>query len=145
MLQQIRDVKGGNTNRKVYVANLPYQATEPELKTLFSKAGNVMPLKIFQDRQSGQPRGISFVEMVTQWEGRRAISMLNRQDFLGKICWYKRQRKNVASGEDSPKNLKTVIGTERSMMDKARLDWVMSGLNQHVLTKAEVDSFMSGI
>ncbi len=70
-------------NRKVYVANLPFQATEPELKTLFSKAGSVMSVKIVKDRQSGQPRGIAFVEMSTQWEGRRAVSMLNRQSFLG--------------------------------------------------------------
>ena len=71
-------------NKKIYVANLPYQATEPDLKTLFSKAGNVMSVKIVQDRQSGQPRGIAFVEMSTQWEARRAVSMLNRQDFMGK-------------------------------------------------------------
>ncbi len=71
-------------NRKVYVANLPYQGTESELKTLFSKAGGVMSVKIVQDRQSGQPRGIAFVEMSTQWEGRRAVSMFNRQDFMGK-------------------------------------------------------------
>jgi RNA recognition motif-containing protein len=84
MLQQIRDNKGGNMNRKVYVANLPYQATEDELKALFSKAGDVMSVKIVQDRQSGQPKGIAFVEMSTQWESRRAVSMLNRQDFMGK-------------------------------------------------------------
>ena len=70
-------------NRKVYVANLPYQTTEPELKALFSKAGDVMSVKIVQDRQSGQPRGIAFVEVSTQWEGRRGVSMLNRQDFMG--------------------------------------------------------------
>jgi cold-inducible RNA-binding protein len=84
MLHQIRNIKGGNMNRKVYVANIPNQATEPELKAFFSKAGNVMSVKIVQDRQSGQPRGIAFVEMSTQWEGRRAVSMLNRQDFMGK-------------------------------------------------------------
>ena len=71
-------------NRKVYVANLPPQATEPGIKDFFSKAGNVMSVKIVQDRQTGQPRGIAFVEMSTQWEGRRAVSMLNRQDFMGK-------------------------------------------------------------
>ncbi len=70
-------------NRKVYVANLPFQATEPELRALFSKAGSVMSVKIVKDRQSGQPRGIAFVEMSTQWEGRRAVSMLNRQHFMG--------------------------------------------------------------
>ena len=70
-------------NRKVYVANLPHQATEPEIKELFSKAGSVVSVKIVRDRQTGQPRGIAFVEMSTQWEGRRAVSMLNRQDFMG--------------------------------------------------------------
>ncbi len=70
-------------NRKVYVANLPYQATEPEIKDLFSRAGSVTSVKIVRDRQTGQPKGIAFVEMSTQWEGRRAVSMLNRQDFMG--------------------------------------------------------------
>ena len=71
-------------NKKVYVANPPFQATEPELKALFSKAGSVMSVRIVKDRQSGQPKGIGFVEMSTQWEGRRAASMLNRTHFMGK-------------------------------------------------------------
>ena len=71
-------------NRKVYVANLSSQAGEPELKALFSKAGDVMSVKIVKDRQTGQPRGFAFVEMSTQWEGRRAASMFNRTDFMGK-------------------------------------------------------------
>jgi cold-inducible RNA-binding protein len=71
-------------NKKVYVANLPPQAREPEIREFFSKAGNVMSVTIVKDRQTGQPRGIAFVEMSTQWEGRRAVSMLNRQDFMGK-------------------------------------------------------------
>jgi RNA recognition motif-containing protein len=71
-------------NRKVYVANLPTQAGETELKTLFSRAGSVMSVKIVKDRQTDQPRGFAFVEMSTQWEARRATSMLNRQDFMGK-------------------------------------------------------------
>ncbi len=71
-------------NKKVYVGNLPFKASEPDLKALFSKAGDVMSVKIVEDRQTGQPRGIAFVEMSTQWEARRAVSMLNRTDFMGK-------------------------------------------------------------
>jgi cold-inducible RNA-binding protein len=84
VLQQERDIQGGNMNKKVYVANLPFQAGEAELKGLFSKAGSVMSVNIVKDRHTGQPRGIAFVEMSTQWEGRRAASMLNRTDFMGK-------------------------------------------------------------
>jgi RNA recognition motif-containing protein len=79
-------------NKKVYVANLPSQASETELKALFSKAGSVMSVKIVEDRQTGQPRGFAFVEMSTQWEGRRAVSMLNRTDFMGKNLLVKEAR-----------------------------------------------------
>jgi len=79
-------------NRKIYVANLPPQSTEAELKTLFSKAGSVMSVKIVKDRQTGQPRGIAFVEMSTQWEARRAVSMLNRTDFMGNNLLVKEAR-----------------------------------------------------
>jgi RNA recognition motif-containing protein len=71
-------------NKKVYVANLPFQASESELKVFLSKAGDVMSVKVVADKHTGQPRGIAFVEMSTQWEARRAVSMLNRTDFMGK-------------------------------------------------------------
>jgi len=47
----------------------------------------------------------------------------------------------VASEDDSNKNLKIVIETERTIMNKARLDWVMSGLNKYALTETE-DQFL---
>jgi RNA recognition motif-containing protein len=77
-------IQGEKMNKKVYVANLPPQAEESDLKALFSKAGSVMSVQIVKDRQTGQRRGIAFVEMSTQWEGRRAASMFNRTDFMGK-------------------------------------------------------------
>ena len=76
-------------NKKVFVANLPPNATEADIKVLFSKAGNVMSVKIAMDRETRQPRGSAFVEMSTQWEGRRAVSMFNRQDFMGKNLFVK--------------------------------------------------------
>jgi RNA recognition motif-containing protein len=79
-------------NKKVYVSNLPSEATENELKTLFSSAGDVMSVKIVQDRQTGQPRGFAFVEMSSQWEARRAVSMLNRKTFMGKELQVKEAR-----------------------------------------------------
>jgi len=79
-------------NKKIYVANLPLEISEPELKALFSNAGDVMSVNIVKDRQTGQPRGFAFVEMSTQWEARRAVSMLNRKDFMGKNLLVKEAR-----------------------------------------------------
>jgi len=69
-------------NKEVYVGNLPFHASEPELNILFSKAGDVMSVKIVADKHTGQPRGIAFVEVSTQWEARRPVSTLNRTDFI---------------------------------------------------------------
>jgi len=79
-------------NKKIYVSNLSSQATENELKTLFSNAGDVMSVKIVEDRQTGQPRGFAFVEMSSQWEARRAVSMLNKKSFMGKELLVKEAR-----------------------------------------------------
>jgi RNA recognition motif-containing protein len=79
-------------NKKIYVSNLPPQTTEADLRTLFSAAGSVMSVKIVEDRQTGQPRGFAFVEMSTQWEGRRAVSMLNKKMFNGKEILAKEAR-----------------------------------------------------
>jgi RNA recognition motif-containing protein len=81
-------------NKKIYVANLPLQTSEPDLKVLFANAGDVMSVKIVKDRQTGQPKGFAFVEMATQWDARRAVSMLNRKNFMGKDLLVKEARVN---------------------------------------------------
>ena len=69
---------------KLYVGNLSYEMTEPQLQTLFSEAGEVTSAKIITDRQTGQARGFAFVEMETKLEGQKAISMLNGRDLGGR-------------------------------------------------------------
>jgi len=86
-------------NKKIYVSNLPSQTTEAELKTFFSNAGNVMSIKIVEDRQTGKPKGFAFVEMSTQWEARRAVSMLNRKSFMGKELLVKEARVSRGFGK----------------------------------------------
>jgi len=81
-------------NKKIYVGNLHFQATEPDLKTLFSNAGDVSSVKIIRDHQTSQPRGFAIVEMSTQWEAQRAISMLNRKSFMQKVLLVKEARVN---------------------------------------------------
>jgi len=62
---------------KIYVGNLPFSATEEELKTLFSQAGEVKSVTIITDKFSGQPRGFGFIEMSTQEEMQNAVAKFN--------------------------------------------------------------------
>jgi RNA recognition motif-containing protein len=49
--------------KKIYVGNLSFNATEAELRELFSKHGTVASVNVINDRETGQPRGFAFVEM----------------------------------------------------------------------------------
>lgn len=62
---------------KLYVGNLSYQTTENDLRTLFAKAGQVASVALIKDRDTGNSKGFAFVEMSTQAEAQKAVSMLN--------------------------------------------------------------------
>jgi RNA recognition motif-containing protein len=62
---------------KLYVGNLSYSTTEDDLRTLFAKAGQVASVALIKDRDSGNSKGFAFVEMNTQAEAQKAVSLLN--------------------------------------------------------------------
>jgi cold-inducible RNA-binding protein len=71
--------------KKLYVGNLPFQATEEQLTTLFSQTGvTAANVTLVRDRFSGQPRGFGFVEINNDEEADRAVQGLNGQDFMGR-------------------------------------------------------------
>jgi cold-inducible RNA-binding protein len=69
---------------KLYVGGLPYSTQEDALRALFAQAGTVVSAVIIIDKMSGRSKGFGFVEMSTQEEATKAISMFNDQDFEGR-------------------------------------------------------------
>jgi RNA recognition motif-containing protein len=70
--------------RKMYVGNIPYDATEDDLRNLFSKYGEIESLKIIQDKYTGRSRGFGFIEMTQEKDAIDAIDKLNGKDFMEK-------------------------------------------------------------
>jgi RNA recognition motif-containing protein len=68
----------------IYVANIPFKATEDELKGLFEEYGEVSSTKIILDKFTQRSRGFGFIEMSDDAAGRQAITSLNGADFMGK-------------------------------------------------------------
>ena len=62
---------------KLYVGNLSYSTGEDELRTLFAQAGSVVSVAVIKDRDTGTSKGFGFVEMTTQAEAQKAISLFN--------------------------------------------------------------------
>jgi RNA recognition motif-containing protein len=69
--------------KKLYVGNLPYSATEDELRDLFSQHGKVHSVSVISDRETGQPRGFAFVEMDDEGAA-AAIGALEQTQFGGR-------------------------------------------------------------
>lgn len=66
---------------KLYVGNLPFNATEEEVTEYFSAVGEVQSVKIISDRETGRSRGFCFVEMQN---ADAAIAELNGKEMNGR-------------------------------------------------------------
>src|SRR5207344_2718305 len=70
---------------RLYVGNLSYNVTEPELREVFAEGGrNVVEVKIVMDRDTGRPRGFAFVEMGSASDASGAIETLTGREVQGR-------------------------------------------------------------
>ena len=67
---------------RLYVGNISFKGSEEDLKELFSQAGEVVSVKLIKDAATGRLRGFGFVEMVSDEDAQKAISMLNGKSFM---------------------------------------------------------------
>jgi len=70
--------------KRLYVGNMSFNTTEPDLRDLFAQFGTVEDAKLVTDRDTGRPRGFGFVEMSTDAEATAAIENLNGKEFQGR-------------------------------------------------------------
>lgn len=69
---------------RLFVGNLSFNSTEGDLLDLFKTAGNVVKCELMVDKFTNKSRGFAFVEMGSQDEADKAISMFNGKDFGGR-------------------------------------------------------------
>lgn len=64
-------------NCKLYIGNLPWTATEDDLRGLFGPLGEIRSVSVILDRDTGKSRGFGFVEMGNRELATNAASKLN--------------------------------------------------------------------
>ena len=69
----------------LYVTNISFEATEDDLRTMFSVAGTVRSIKLLTDPQSGKFRGCGFVEMSSDAEAKEAVDSLDEVLLLDRL------------------------------------------------------------
>jgi RNA recognition motif-containing protein len=68
----------------LFVGNLPYQATEDDLRTHFSQVGEPTQIVRPLDRETGRARGFAFVEYADRAAAEEAIKRFDGQLFMGR-------------------------------------------------------------
>ena len=69
---------------RLFVGNLPYDATEDDLRQHFSPVGNLSYVFVPLDRETGKKRGFAFVEFADAQQAQEAIRQFNNQPFMGR-------------------------------------------------------------
>lgn len=82
--------------KKIYVGNLTFDATDAELRDLFSPHGEVQSAQVVTDRDTGRSRGFGFVEMSDGADA--AIAALNGHDFKGRNLTVNEAKPREAGG-----------------------------------------------
>jgi RNA recognition motif-containing protein len=70
--------------KNIYVGNLSFDATEDQVRSLFEAYGAVEKVSIITDRDTGQPRGFAFVEMMDDDAATKAMEALNGSSLGGR-------------------------------------------------------------
>jgi cold-inducible RNA-binding protein len=69
---------------RLFVGNMPYGATEADLRAHFSGVGEPSQIVIPVDRETGRPRGFAFVEFQDRAVAEAAVARFNQQPFMGR-------------------------------------------------------------
>jgi RNA recognition motif-containing protein len=81
---------------KIYVGNVPFDATEEGLRGYFEKFGTVELVTIIVDRLTGKSRGFGFVQFFSELGASRAIDAANGQEYQGRnlrVSWATERRR----------------------------------------------------
>jgi hypothetical protein len=69
---------------KLYIGNLPFSATDADLREVFGAHGTVTDAIVMMDRTTGRSRGFGFVTFSAPEEGKAAIAALSGADMGGR-------------------------------------------------------------
>jgi RNA recognition motif-containing protein len=115
---------------RLFVGNLPYDATEDEIRSHFSSVGNLSYVFVPVDRETGKKRGFAFVEFADATQAQEAIRQFNNQPFKGRPLAVNEARARDANAPPRPprppvafnRGPAAPVFTEPGAMDNPRSD-----------------------
>lgn len=69
---------------RLFIGNLPYSATEADLRALFADVAEPQQVVLPTDRETGRPRGFAFVDFAEREHAEQVITRYNGQPYKGR-------------------------------------------------------------
>lgn len=69
---------------RLFIGNLPYSATEADLRALFGEVAEPAQVVLPTDRETGRPRGFAFVDFAEREHAEQVVNRFNGQPFNGR-------------------------------------------------------------
>lgn len=88
---------------RLFVGNMPYGATEADLRAHFAPVGDPSQVVIPVDRETGRPRGFAFVEYLDRALAEAAVERFNQQPFMGRSLAVSEARPREERGPGGPR------------------------------------------
>ena len=87
---------------RLFIGNLPYAATEADLREHLSSVGAPSQVVLPVDRETGRPRGFAFVDYADRGVAEEAIRRFNQQPFKGRPLAVSEARPREDRGPGGP-------------------------------------------
>jgi len=88
---------------RLFIGNLPYTATEAELREHLSSVGVPTSVVLPVDRETGRPRGFAFVDYADRGVAEEAIRKFDQQPFKGRGLAVSEARPREERGPGGPR------------------------------------------
>ena len=88
---------------RLFIGNLPYAASEADLREHLSSVGEPTQIVLPVDRETGRPRGFAFVDYADRAVAEAAISKFDQQPFKGRPLAVSEARPREERGPGGPR------------------------------------------
>lgn len=97
------EIQEGAVSVRLFIGNLPYAASEAELREHLSSVGEPTQIVLPVDRETGRPRGFAFVDYADRAVAEAAISRFDQQPFKGRPLAVSEARPREERGPGGPR------------------------------------------
>lgn len=143
-----------NRNCSVFVGNIPYEATEDELKTIFSRVGPVVSIRLMHDKDTRQPKGFGFIEYRDIETAYSCMRNLNDVEYGGRpmrVDWADHELRNAESVQKVLRTANAEVSerTEKIVAEKLQefkgkiTDDMMDAVNDDMRTHREIEQIVN--